>query len=121
MRLTSLLLLILLAVGCGAGNGVSNHDPHFAFVTSPPAISSLTPSSVPVDSPSFSMTVDGHNFGTDAVLFFNGTPHQTTFVNSTRLLVVIANTDVLLAGPMRVFVRTLGLNSNTVDFDVTPQ
>jgi hypothetical protein len=67
------------------------------------------------------MTVDGHNFGTDAVVLWNNTPQHTLFVNSTRLLVAITDTDLLLAGPVHVFVRTLGLNSNTVDFDVTPQ
>lgn len=121
MRLISLLLLMLLALGCGAGNGSNSRDPHFAFSSSPPAINSLTPNTTVVDSPSFAMTVDGHNFGTDAVVFWNNNAQHTLFVSSSRLLVTITDTDLLLAGPVRVFVRTLGLNSNTVDFEVTPQ
>ncbi len=33
----------------------------------------------------------------------------------------VTDTDLTFAGLIRVFVRTGGMNSNTVDFDVTPQ
>ncbi len=121
MRYISLLLLILPAIGCGAGSGNRNQELHFGAVLSPPSIIALTPNTVPVNSVPFTMTVNGTNFGADALVFWNGTPQSTRFVTSSQLLVAVTDTDLTFVGLIRVFVRTGGLNSNTVDFDVTPQ
>jgi len=121
MRLISLLLLISLGVGCGAGTRTANNDPRAGFGFSPPSINALTPSSSPVNSVPFTMTVQGSNFGTDAVVLWNGNAQQTTVVSSSQLLVMVTDTDLMFTGLTHVFVRTGGLNSNTVDFNVTPQ
>jgi len=42
-------------------------------------------------------------------------------VTSKQLLVTLTDTDLTNFGLVPVFVRTGGLNSNTVDFDVTAQ
>jgi hypothetical protein len=81
----------------------------------------LTPDSVPVDSVTFYMTVNGTNFGTDAIVFWNGTPLSTRFVTSQQLMAAVTNTDLMFAGLVHIYVRTGGLNSNTVDFDVSVQ
>lgn len=121
MRFTSLLLALLVSIGCGAGSG--NHDPSAKFTTGffPPSITELSPSSVPVGSVPFTMTVNGVNFGTDSIVFWNGTPHNAIVVTSKQLLVNLTDTDLTHFGLVPVFVRTGGLNSNTVDFDVTAQ
>jgi hypothetical protein len=119
MRLNGLLLAILLTVGCGAGS----HDPQTMFGTSfsPPALMELTPNSVPVNSPPFSMTVNGAHFGFDALVFWNDIPQSTRFISSQQLQVSLTDDDLMQFGLAHVFVRTGGLNSNTVDFDVTAQ
>jgi hypothetical protein len=64
------------------------------------------------------MEVNGTNFDTDAVVFWNGTPLLTRFVNSQQLLADLTSTNLMFAGTIPVYVRTHGLNSNTVEFDL---
>ena len=100
-----------------------NRNPgfHASFALSPPSLAALAPISVPVNTVPFTMTVTGNNFGTDAIVFWNGTAQHTTFVTSNQLLVAVTDADLMFAGLIHVFVRTGGMNSNTVDFDVAPQ
>jgi len=119
MRFTGLSLAILFAVGCGAGG----RDPHTMFGTSftPPALMQLSPSSVPVNSVPFTLIVNGANFGRDALVFWNDVPQSTRFLSSQQLQVAVTEADLMQFGLAHIFVRTGGLNSNTVDFDVTAQ
>ena len=119
MRFTGLPLAILLTVGCGTGV----HDPSTKFGTSffPPALTALTPSTVPVNSVPFTLTVSGANFGADAVVFWNDIPQNTRFMSSKQLQVLLTDADLMQFGLAHVFVRTGGQNSNTISFDVTAQ
>lgn len=120
MRYISLVLVSLFAIGCGAGRGF--HGPGSIVQSfSSPSITSLSPNSVPVNSVPFTLTINGENFGTDAVVFWNGTPLFTTFVSSKQLLANLTETNLMFAGMVPVFVRTAGVNSNTVPFDVAIQ
>ena len=120
MRFTGLLLAALVTIGCGAGS--VNHDPSTILAAVfPPSITELSPSSVRVNSVPFMMTVNGVNFGTDSIVFWNGTAHVATVITSKQLMVALTDTDLSTFGLVPVFVRTGGLNSNTVDFDVTAQ
>jgi hypothetical protein len=121
VRFSGLLLTILVTIGCGAGSG--NQDSSTKFTTSffPPAIAELSPSSIPVNSVPFTMTVNGVNFGADSIVFWNGIPHNALVVTSKQLLVNLTDTDLTHFGLIPVYVRTGGLNSNTVTFDLTSQ
>lgn len=120
MRYFVLLLASLLSLGCGDPAG--NHDPHsIVSIYTAPSITTLTPDSVPVDSVPFTMTVNGSNFGADAIVFWNGTPVSTRFVTSKQLMALLTDTDLDFAGLIPVYVRTGGLNSNTVTFNVAVQ
>lgn len=61
------------------------------------------------------------NFGPDAVVFWNEVPQSTRFLSSQQLQVAVTEADLMQFGLAHIFVRTGGLNSNTVDFDVTAQ
>lgn len=120
MRSASLLLaVIVFTLGCGT----AGHDPKATFTTnfSPPALTTLVPSTVPVNSSPFTMTVTGNNFGADAIVFWNGTPQRTIFVSATQLQVLVTVQDLTTFGFVQVFVQTAGLTSNTVDFNVSAQ
>jgi hypothetical protein len=119
MRFTGLSLAILLTVGCGAGG----RDPHTMFGTgfTPPALMELSPRSVPVNSVPFTLIVNGAHFAPDAVVFWNDVPQSTRFLSPQQLQVAVTEADMMQFGLAHIFVRTGGLNSNTVDFDVTAQ
>jgi len=119
MRFVTVTLASLLALGCGTGSG---KDPQGQFKGSaffPPSINALVPNSAPVDSVPFFMTVNGTNFTPDAIVVWNGRQLSTTFVSSNQLVADLAATDLQHMGEIRVYVRAAGLNSNTVDFDLT--
>jgi hypothetical protein len=116
----ALVLVVLAAAGCGAGN---NSQPTMFFGTSvsSPALTVLSPNSAPVDSPAFTLTVNGSNFGTDATVFWNGAPLKTILITSNQLMAQLTDADMQFAGMVPVFVRTGGQNSNTVTFNVSFQ
>ena len=115
-----LVLFILITLGCGNPSHNPNATPGTfkVFSSSPPSVTSLLPNSAPVNSVPFTMEVNGTNFDADAVVFWNGTPLFTTFVNSQQLLADLTSTKLMLAGMVQVYVRTDGLNSNTAEFDL---
>jgi len=115
-----LLLFILISLGCGSPshNPNANAGPFRVLTSSPPSITALLPSSAPVNSVPFSMEVTGTNFDTNAVVFWDGAPLSTTFVSPQQLFADLASTNLMLAGTIEVYVRTDGLNSNTVKFDL---
>lgn len=120
MRYVPLLLASLVMIGCGSASNKTD-PPQMVTVFAPPAITELSPTSVPVNSVPFVLTVNGTNFGTDAVVFWNGVAQHTVFITSSQLMVSLTETDLDFTGLVPVYVRTLGQNSNTVDFDVTAQ
>jgi IPT/TIG domain len=117
MRYISLVIACLFALGCGAGNGFQGPG-SIVQTFSSPSITTLTPNSVPVNSVPFTMTIDGNNFGTDALVFWNGAPLFTIFVSSHEVLANLTQTNLMFAGLVPVYVRTAGQNSNTVRFNV---
>lgn len=123
MRYWVLLFATLCCVGCGTADPPSKSDPPHLNVGTiiAPAISSLVPANVPVDSQPFTLTVNGSDFGTDAIVFWNGLPLNTRYVSSMQVIAQLQPMNLEFAGPVPVYVRTQGYNSNTVDFDVTIQ
>jgi len=116
----ALLFIVLVATGCGAG---SNAHPTMFLGSgiSPPALTALVPSTAPFGSPTFTLTVNGNNFGLDATVYWNGSPTKTIFVTSNQLMAQITDVDMQISGMVPVFVRSAGLNTNTVVFDVSVQ
>jgi hypothetical protein len=121
MRLVCVLLLAALGAGCGRGSGTHFTSHPVVSSTTFPTISVLSPNSATVNSTPFIMTINGSNFGTDAVVFWNGVPQHTTFVSPNQLIVNVTDTDLSFAGLAHVFVQSAGMNSNTVDFNVNTQ
>jgi hypothetical protein len=119
-RLRSLVttgcLTILLAA---CGSPAATRATFTSGITGPLAIASLAPNSAPTNSVPFTMVVNGANFSTGAQAFWNNAPQSTVFVNANELLVSVTQTDMSFPGSAQVYVRSNGLNSNTVEFSVT--
>jgi hypothetical protein len=122
MKLSLVILLTMVATGCG---GYGSHSMPVTGAAS--NISTLVPNNTGTGAPSFTMTIDGTGFSANSVVFFNNVAEPTTFMSPTQLSAIIPGTAVAAAGTMPVFVRvTTGggmygptsQNSNTVNFTV---
>jgi len=81
---------------------VTTHSPApGAFVSNPlsfvvegatPQITSLSPVTVTAEGPALTLTINGHNFASDAEVLWNDTELPAQFVNSGKLTVVINST-----------------------------
>ncbi len=105
------LLLTLSITGCGYGSGPMNGAPA-------PAVTQLMPTSVMHGSATFPMTVNGSNFGADAVVYFNGNALQTAYASTTQVSAQVPSADVAASAMVNVYVRSNGQNSNIVIFTI---
>lgn len=108
----------------GADNFAENSGAAYMFLTdsSRPEILSLSPSSAPLNSAAFSLTVNGANFVAGSQIRWNGIVRATTYVNATRLTATISAADLATAGTFSVTVANPapgGEISNEATFTVT--
>ena len=117
MRFTFVLLLAVVMLGCGYGsrNYMNNGG---GGTTGTPSISALSPPSTSPGSAAFTLTVNGSNFATGAVVYFNGTAESTMFVSSNQVTAAIPGTAVATAATIPVYVHSGIYNSNTMNFMV---
>ena len=121
MRYIGILFALVITLGCGAGRPEPNLHSTVAVPVAAPQIMELVPASVPANSTPFALTVNGSNFGTDSIAFWNGVAQSTTVITPNQLIVNITSTDLQTSGLVPVFVLTEGFRSNTIDFDVAFQ
>lgn len=115
MRLTTILIFALMTIGCGYG---SRNYMTPGGTTSTPAITSLAPPSTPAGSAAFTLTVNGSNFGSGSVVYFNGTAEATMFVSASQVAASIPASAVATAATVPVYVHSGIYNSNTMNFAV---
>jgi trimeric autotransporter adhesin len=117
MKRIFLCLLALALVGCGYGS--RNYSPGMTGSGGgAPAISSLTPNTATAGSMAFAMTINGSRFGTDAVVYWDAQPIGTMYVSSNQVVANITAADVATANTVPVYVRTGGMNSNSMNFTI---
>ncbi len=122
MRFLPLLLASLILIGCGSPVSNKGSDPRVvSVVVLPPSITQLSPATTPVNSVPFLLTVNGTNFDTGAIVYWNRTAQHTIFLTPSQLVVSITPQDLLFTGLVQVYVLSGGLTSNTIDFNVTAQ
>jgi len=123
MKTMLVLLLTMSALGCGYGS----HSGMMAAGV--PAVAQLMPNAATAGSMGFTLTVNGSNFASGAVLYWDGSTRTTTMtVAGTQLTAMIAAADIATAGTIPVYVRNPGgtgiymnqggQNSNTMNFTV---
>ncbi len=75
-----------------------------AAMAATPTITSVVPSSTVVGGSAFTMTVNGNNFDSNAVVNINGSARPTTYVSSTQLTAQIPATDIAATSNLNVSV-----------------
>ena len=97
----SLLTLISLAVACGYSS-----KPAPPVAGTAPTIAQLTPDTAPHGGNAFTLTVTGTNFGSKAVVNWNGVAQttNTTVMSSTELTVAVPAAAIMAAGTVQVTV-----------------
>jgi len=93
----------------------------FAASAVTPVILSLDPDTVIEDSPSFTLTVNGANFVSGAVVKANGFSQLTTFVSASKLTATIQTAVIATAGSVSITVTNPGsITSSPVTLTVAP-
>jgi len=85
-----------------------------------PAISSFSPPSAIAGGLAFTLTVNGSNFASGAVVQWNGTALPTHFVSSTQLTATVGATMIASAGTVSITVTSGGQTSASMPFTINP-
>jgi hypothetical protein len=116
MRLTTILVLALAMMGCGYGS--RNYMNPGGGTATTPSVAALAPASTAAGSAGFTLTVNGSNFGTNSVVYFNGAAQTTMYVSANQVAAAITASEVASSGTIPVYVHSGIYNSNTVNFTV---
>ncbi len=112
-----LLVMSIGMVGCGGGSAT----PPPPAPPPAPTISSISPSSATAGGAAFTLTVNGSNFASEAVVQWNGSNRTTTFVNSTQLSAAITSGDIAAPGTVAVRVNQVsGTSFTSATFAINP-
>jgi hypothetical protein len=114
MKISCVLLLTLIAIGCGYGSNYNSGMMGGAV----PSVAQLIPNSTIAPGTSFILTVNGSGFGTDSVVYWNGAVRTTTYATGKQVTAMIPAADVANPSMAQVYVHSNGKNSNTVSFTV---
>jgi IPT/TIG domain len=122
MKTILVLLLTISALGCGYGS----HSGMMA--AGAPAVAQLMPNTANAGGMGFTLTINGSNFASGAVIYWNGSPRTTMFATGSQVSTAISAADIATAGTIPVYVKNpggtgsymnqAGQNSNTLDFTV---
>ena len=73
-----------------------------------PAIQELVPNNMKAGLGGFTLTVNGSNFATGAVVYWNGAPRTTMFALPGQITASISAADIANPGTASVFVKNPG-------------
>src|ERR1035437_7412896 len=102
------------------GGLVAPQSPVFTVKAPTPAITSLSPASVLVGGPDFTLTVNGGNFLSSATVAWNGAALPTTRVSATQLTARVPAALIAIAGTASVTAAGDGATSNALAFTIAP-
>ncbi len=86
-----------------------------------PTVSSISPTGAIAGGAQFTLTINGANFDSDAVVKWNGGNLATTFVGTTQLTAIVPGTLIQTAGTAAITVRNLadGVETLPVTFTIS--
>ena len=103
LKTACIAALTALTLACGYS---AKMTPPAAGTT--PAISQLNPTSATAGGAEFTLTVNGSNFASTAVVNWNGSAQTTAFVTSGQLTIAVPASAIANAGSVQVTVTNPG-------------
>jgi hypothetical protein len=127
---STLVLTALIAITLACGYSSKATTP--AVAGAMPAISELAPANTTSGGPAFTLTVNGSNFSTKAVVNFNGAAMASTYVSTSQIMATVPAADIASPATVPVTVTnpatagsgvygsggTLAETSNAMNFTV---
>ena len=92
----------------------------FTINAPPPTITSINPTSATAGGPAFTLTVNGTNFVTGAVVRWNTTALMTTLASASQLTATVPATLIASAGSATVTVLSGGVTTSGLPFTINP-
>lgn len=111
ISLVVMVLLVMMVAACGSYNNNMGG-------AGSPVVMTLAPNMTPAGGLAFTLTVNGSGFGTDAVVYWNGSPQASSYATGGKVTAQITAADIMNSGRVPVYVRSGAKNSNSVDFTV---
>ena len=99
LKATLLVTLTALTLACGYS---SKTTPPVAGAV--PTIAALNPPSMAAGSPAFTLTVNGTNFSSNAMVNWNGAAQTTSFVSANQLMMMVPAAAIANSGAVAVTV-----------------
>lgn len=114
MKLVCVLLLTLVALGCGYGS-MHNYN---TMTGSSVQMSQIVPSMATAGTSGFMLTVNGSGFSSNSVVYWNSTALGTQFVSGNQLVAGVPAGEVAMPATVQVYVNSNGMASNMLKFTV---
>jgi hypothetical protein len=105
-KLSTTLLLALAATAVACGYSSKATTP--AVAGAMPSIAQLSPNTTTSGAAGFTMTVNGTNFSSTAVVNWNGGPLTTTYISASQVMAAVAATDIATPATVPVTVTNPG-------------
>lgn len=115
---------VAVSVRSPAPGNFKSNEAAFDVEALPPAITNLSPASLPAGSPTTTITVDGSHFAADAQVLWNGTPVPTQFISAAQLKAQLGSALLAFGQTAGVAVRNqtpVERISEAKSFEVTAQ
>jgi hypothetical protein len=114
MKLVFVLLLTLVALGCGYGS-MRNYN---MMTGAAVKMSEIVPTTATAGASGFMLTVDGSGFSSNAIVYWNSMALGTTFVSGNQLVAAVPASQVAMPATVQVYVNSNGMASNMMKFMV---
>lgn len=112
MKLTVVLLLTLMTLGCGYGS-------KYNMMGTTVQMSELSPQSANAGEAGFMLTVNGSGFSMNSMVYWNSMPLTTRFISGNQLVAGVPAFQVAMPGAVQVYVYSNGMASNVMNFTVS--
>jgi len=112
----TIVLGTLLAVTLACGYSSKNYS---SGASNMPAISQLNPGSVNAGDAAFTLTVNGSNFASKAVVNWNVTAQTTTYMTNGQLTIAVPAAAVATAATIQISVTNPAISGNGM-YGVSP-